>query len=492
MFNGRLRVAGTIQCNLSETLQQLNVRHPVVQDGLRAAAQQAFKAAFLQYGLDIEPKTMPEFLAPLRVVSGHLYKMGQPVDENSQHGERAVAGGLVAFLPWLRLREPESVASVRFVPVFDKENRLAPELAGAEDPLKRILSSYRDLKGKPITNAVVATLVRRAPRWNLADDDLADVGWATYLLFLAAFATNKYLGRGLESYVNSSAFDLVWQRFSGSPIYVTVSARRRDGGTMDGGYKHGEVVFSCPLQCSLRDHVQVDRDLLASLDRAADANSAAVERLRTALPFFSLGNTDSPTMTELAESILIASALDQLLDADSAHKLGLKFDAVFAPFGSVRVQDVLRVRPGIRLDPQYEAAQRQWWLHRKWIEELYTLRGKASHRGTAKGRNWGWSFPEHLLMAAWVFPLVVKLLLEGEGHHTLADEDRARCTVVDELLGLKDWAEETEAGYGPTVWKLTVSRLREKIMWDQISEKVMEHLKAAKIYPTEADAPENT
>lgn len=48
---------------------------------------------------------------------------------------------------------------------------------------------------------------------------------------------------------------------------------------MDGGYKHGEVIFSRPLQCNLRDPVRVDRDFLASLDRAAAANSVVVERI---------------------------------------------------------------------------------------------------------------------------------------------------------------------------------------------------------------------
>jgi hypothetical protein len=51
------------------------------------------------------------------------------------------------------------------------------------------------------------------------------------------------------------------------------------------------------------------------------------------------------------------------------------------------------------------------------MEELYDVRSKAAHRGHHQQRQWGWSLPEHLLMAAFVFPLTVKLLLQHDGHY---------------------------------------------------------------------------
>lgn len=39
-------------------------------------------------------------------------------------------------------------------------------------------------------------------------------------------------------------------------------------------------------------------------------------------------------------------------------------------------------------------------------------------------------------MAALVFPLVVKLLLEREGHYVLTDDDRDWCFAVDKLLAV--------------------------------------------------------
>lgn len=48
-------------------------------------------------------------------------------------------------------------------------------------------------------------------------------------------------------------------------------------------------------------------------------------------------------------------------------------------------------------------------------------------------------------MAAHVFPLTVKLLLEKEGHYALTDDDRAACLATDLLLVEKQWVDEGDA-----------------------------------------------
>ena len=147
-----------------------------------------------------------------------------------------------------------------------------------------------------------------------------------------------------------------------------------DGSTTDGGYEHGEFKFSLPLQVSLRERASVDASLVSALDAAQAGGSPVIERLRTAVPFVELANTDDEFMTEHAETILMGSAFEQLLDGDaSAYTLGKKSGELFAPFGRVMVDEVLKVRMEIRIDtskPEIAAAQPTWWAHRKWMEEL--------------------------------------------------------------------------------------------------------------------------
>jgi len=80
------------------------------------------------------------------------------------------------------------------------------------------------------------------------------------------------------------------------------------------------------------------------------------------------------------------------------------------------------------------------------MEELYDVRSKSVHEGTASGRTWGWDPVEHLVMAAWVFPLAVKLCLQGDGHYALSDADGGRCLTVDKLLATTGWAGDASNG----------------------------------------------
>ena len=222
---------------------------------------------------------------------------------------------------------------------------------------------------------------------------------------------------------------------------------------------HGEVKFSIPLQCSHRGPADVDDALLKALDLGCAANCETIERLMYALEFVDLANTDDSLMTERAETILIGSAFEQLLGAnDGAYELGCRFGGLFESYGSVTVEEARKVRLGIKIDERMRKradAQLKWYVHRKWIEELYDVRSKSVHESTATNRSWGWTPLEHLVMAAWVFPLVVKLLLQRDGLYTLSDTDKGHCMTVDKLLAVIDWAERTD--YGASMWNNIVS-----------------------------------
>lgn len=382
---------------------------------------------------------------------------------------------LVLFLPFLHLSEPHTVAGVEFVPLRNRDGKIPAVLESAVGGLDTILSGYIDRHGAPLGNCVVATVPGRG--WDLERNDFPTITWATSLLFLAAWARNEYYPCFGGSYVNSSNFRPVGQAYRGdAPGFIAVSSRRRDGSTTDGGYKHGEFKFSLPLQVSIREAASVDVRLLAALDAAHAAGSVTAERLRTALPFVELANTDDEFMTEHAEAILMGSAFEQLLAGDaSAYKLGAKFGALFGRFGGVTVEEARKVRPGIEIDastPERAAAQPKWWVHRKWIEELYDVRSKVVHRGHPGDRSWGWQVGEHLVMAAHVFPLAVKLLLEQEGHYAPTDEDRASCLATDVLLAATQWVADDDGREEGRTWHEVIQKTKRSVQFDAIWERV--------------------
>jgi hypothetical protein len=343
--------------------------------------------------------------------------------------------GTLAFMPWLRLAAPVSAGNIVFVPFLDGDRRVAPELAEIEPIIAMILSSYVDREGAPIRNGVIVTTADRG--WQVVDDDHDSVTWATQLLFLASWSFSQFFSQ--LGYVNATPFRVLWQRFDdGSNI--AISARRRDGQTLSGGYEHGKAKFSVPPQCGV-DRVDVDTAFLDALVRAdASGSSETIERL--SLPFVSLANTDDDLMDERAEIILMASAFEHLFDADaSKYALVTGFGDVFAPYRAVLVDEALAIRPTIALDPDpvRAAAQRHWPVHKKWIEELYDRRSKAAHKPGPATRAWAWSPFQHLVMAAFTFPLAVKLLLARERHYGLTSDDTGKCKAIDLLLIADHW-----------------------------------------------------
>jgi hypothetical protein len=180
------------------------------------------------------------------------------------------------------------------------------------------------------------------------------------------------------------------------------------------------VKFSIPNQCSTRETATIDEEFLKALDAANATKSDTTERLRVAMTFVQRANADDDAMTLTGEALLMGSAFEQLFGGpSSSYGLGKKFGELFREFGSVTVAEARQARAGIDLDtskPEYAEAQPKWWVHRKWLEELYDVRSKATHKGHHADRPWGWTLGEHLLMAAVVFPLTVKALLAREGH----------------------------------------------------------------------------
>lgn len=145
---------------------------------------------------------------------------------------------------------------------------------------------------------------------------------------------------------------------------------------------------------------------------------------------------------------------------------------MFEKFGSVAVEDVKKVRPGIETDSsplEIAAAQPTWWAHRKWMEELYDVRSKVVHKGDHTGRQWGWEIGEHLVMAAHVFPLTVKLMLAAEGHYAFTDDDQARCVAVDVLLAATQWVENRDDRDDDTgaSWQQIISKTKRNIAFDK-------------------------
>ncbi len=300
---------------------------------------------------------------------------------------------------------------------MDSSGNVAAPLAGLREAFPTILSSYYDTQQRPIQNCVI--VVDRNGGWNLIENRLEAVRWASSLLFLAAWATNEYF-TPIRSYVSDTSFQVYFQRFSEPVDFISLGYRQRDGNVLYGGPRHGEIHFTMPLQCS--SEFNVEMEFLAALNAAYSAGSNVTGRLKAVLPLIRLANTDNDVMTLDAEAALMGFVFEQYFEANKARDLAAKFEALFGG---------------------------------------YFHTSAVAHGEWRASRTWGWSPFEHLVMAAFVFPLVVKLGLAHEGHYALSRDDDIRCRAIDGLLSLPKWAGE--AGSMQSPWQNVIQGKKSEV-----------------------------
>ena len=387
---------------------------------------------------------------------------------------------LVGFMPWLQLAQPVSVGGFNFSPFLDGSGAVAAPLAGLKDAFPIILSSYYDAQERPRRNCIVVTdqsPERIDEAWNLSEARVDAVRWASSLLFLTSWAANEYF-TPIGSYVNDTSFQLYFQRFDEPVDFVSLSYRKRDGRVLYGGPKHGEIHFTMPLHSS-SSQFRVEVDFLAGLNAADAASSQIMESLKAVLPLVRLANTDNDVMTLDAEAALMGFAFEQYFQADKARDLAAKFDALFGVYGKTTALAAQAQRPGIYPDPdpRYTQAQLGWFVAKMWMLEFHQYRSVVAHGGSMSGRTWGWSPSEHLVMAALVFPLVVKLHLARDGYYSLSRQDEIRCRAVDSLLSRADWANENGSSMN-TQWQTIIREEKKEVRIAAAVKKAISDLSA--------------
>lgn len=365
--------------------------------------------------------------------------------------------GTVAILPWLTFSQ--KVLSVGRIDFVRFEVRSVPkQLKSIASSLTAIADQFRHQGKAPLRKFTVVCVGDRDDPWNVRTEDGPDVFRAVNYLFLSAVAAH-HLYDELAPPINSSYFAL-HQRFIGDGFVRQVS-RRRDGETW-GVWSGNKTLVIAPPQITSTDDIVLDERLLASLGRADQDGSPIAARVNLALPFFGLANTDSSEISPSVELVLAASAFEQLLrSSGSAYDLSEKFAKLFQPFGNVTAADAVAVRPGIVFNDEgepYVEARKKWFAHQMWIYELHKARSKAAHKGTLGSRTWGWSPLEHLVMANFIFPLAVKLLLVEGSFYQLSPADESKCRAIDRLLKAPDWPATDSQWQASSVWTGIVRR----------------------------------
>jgi hypothetical protein len=318
------------------------------------------------------------------------------------------------FFPWLRLQEPLQIGTYRWVP-YEPENEWPLDV-------RQILNVYRTSAGGQLEWATLLEIDGQIGG-ELDDKTHREALALREVVSFAALRARSYFSP--TGYVNDHTFKLVAQNYvPGSPGRASTS-RRRDGRART--YHLDDPGIPCPEHVVSDSVPHLDLKLINTLWSAVRGGDQILE----ALEFFTLANTDDPEIREHTELMLMVAATQRILGVvDRAGTRNLE-DAI-----AQRLDEVLPPAKSLTDSAKALPKTGQSSLRSLWFWDLYRQRGSIAHGRKDGIPNPIWSVREHLLLAAFIFPLLVLARLRTMGTYQLTDDDMDDFAACDHLLCL--------------------------------------------------------
>jgi hypothetical protein len=347
--------------------------------------------------------------------------------------------GQLTFYPWLHLERRIDCPPFSLIPWRRADTNPASWDAETQATIDTILEPFKRGPTAPIREA---TLVQLEGHGLLDDQDNNQrsqfLEFSELVTFAGLAARRFFSGDG---YCNSTNFTPIVQGFSDPGRGAFIAERRRDGRTemFTPGPLHRQ---DRPAQVFL-ETITVDTAVLSALMEVR--NTDQYGPFSNALPLFNLANTDDKVVPERAEVVLTVSAFERLLESDANERdLSARFETGFAVESPVEPAQCPRIPP--------TRVRQVHPVRTMWIKDLFITRGSLAHGHGANAYPAIWSVHEHLLLAAFAFPLLVKQKLAALGRYHLTDTDRTWIESFEPLAGIRpfDIADdqfETDQGY---------------------------------------------
>lgn len=381
---------------------------------------------------------------------------------------------LLHFMPWCHLERNYRVGDISLVQFF--RDRPVPGLDALSTAHARlILGAYKSASGLPISHAVLVQYKDRPVLDDLTPDEATECVELSQLAAFAGLADREYF-KQMGNYCNADCFAIHGQRFRDEPLSTALGSRRVDGGHLV-GIRMSELCITAPPQVN-RQAVKLDETLAGAL--AAHRSSAPAEewaRWQNAIACFNRANSDDSSSMFQVEWVLLCSAFEHLLDADSrADDVAQKF---------VDATPDIRSMPAIRASRKIERWRDEGHsLRFEWLREFYRIRGDFAHGRLDTRQPCAWRAQDHLLLAAIAFPLLVRSLLKRAGRYQLTERDEQQLWAFEAAADGDCFNEiENPESCDPFLWPKLLADARSEQQARRIQTRIEEALKRDEAKP---------
>lgn len=337
----------------------------------------------------------------------------------------------IAILPWLRIEHEIALNEFRLVPI---DRFRYPFTTSDEGVLmNRIMSAYYVAEKAPLKRATIVAKVGQSLTTNLTEDEGRLLFDYIELLACAALSARAFFSPH-TAYCNRDNFRLAIFHISGADQGMTYATKRRDGSI---NHMTSTLRFRKPDHVDCNWAIEIDQSLLNTLFTVQSLTPVPIwwNQVFEAIQSFNLANTDNETIRPPMELISLVSAFQRLLDTDSNEaRLISEFKRLTVPIQTIDKSDPICTRfadPTIQI--RVASMNKLTTVREVWLRDLCNLRGNMAHGKIGESYKPIWSIRNHLLLATYIFPLLLKSFLAQHGVYTLTDEDHFGIDLFERL-----------------------------------------------------------
>lgn len=330
------------------------------------------------------------------------------------------------FMPWFQIDQAVKLTEFRLFP-FNLNGTNDPEVTGSYKDIVNVLSNYKSRSQKSVTTATIMGLTGKQLTDELSGPDLQHFFVYSEIIAFSGLSKRRFFSH--SSYSNTEVFRLVGQPFKNSTDTPAISSRRRDGGSL-AGFAQGIFQEICPFHVSPISRGQLDVPLIEAMIKAYNSGNTSWAHVYDAIIAFNGSNTDSPTVKNSIEVVLTLGAFERGLGLRGGRE-----DELAVEF--VKVLSEISLATGMKEKKNLKPAVQKFQNVREaWIRDFFRVRNDLAHGKSQAAYPSSWSTSEHMVLAAYIFPLLIKAILAQAGFYQLTDDDEADIFTFDYLLNL--------------------------------------------------------
>lgn len=319
---------------------------------------------------------------------------------------------VVAFFPWLKIKEKIFVGNIKLTPYNIEQDESGSNIKKA---CNKVFSSYC-ISSRSVTELTVLSYKDKLLFDDITDEEINDLFVVAEFIAFCAISRREYF-QFSGNYCNKDDFLFYIQIFDETFNGAYFKTRRRDG--ISEKFNHLDNLKIIKPDNANNRTINIDKELLASLlELQKNKNTKAYNEIFESIYSFNRANTDNYYFNESFEIVLLIGAIQRILgyNGHKDYELSNEFFNLFKPSSDLDINESNKLK-------KIQTGKKLQTLRQEWIKDLYHLRGDFAHGKLYSQKGSIWSAQEHLLLASYVFPLLVKCRLEKEGYYKLIEKD---------------------------------------------------------------------